>query len=246
MIKIYIFKDNFIEFKLCLTQIFVYIVFLSLESHSLAILAFDRLIAICFPLRQNAINTTTTMISIIIAIYAVCISISVGCIVSLTHLSFCNSVQVNSYFCDYAPVFRLACNDNTVQWTLATVLVLAELLGPLSFIVFTYACILIAVYRMKSVKSRFRALATCTEHLLLVAIFYIPMLVISVLGYFRLGLNQEVRTIGLSLSSCIPPCANPIIYSMKTKKLRNRVDLVFQRICANKRCSCSSTSQKIN
>ncbi|XP_026862252.2 olfactory receptor 52K2-like [Electrophorus electricus] len=235
MIKICIFKDTFIEIKLCLMQMFIYIAFISLESHSLAVLAFDRLIAICFPLRQNVINTTTTMISIIIATYVLSISVAMGCLVSLIYLSFCNSLQVNSYFCDYAPIFRLACNNTSVQWTYATVLVLVELLVPLSFIVLTYTCILIAVFRMKSVQSRFKALATCTEHLMLVTVFYIPMLVISILGYFRLGLNQDVRIAGLSLSSCIPPFANPIIYSLKTKKLRNRVYFVFERICVIKR-----------
>ncbi len=65
MIKIFLIKDNFIPFKLCLVQMYVYYTFVSLESYALAILAYDRLIAICFPLRQNSINTLRSMSCIV-------------------------------------------------------------------------------------------------------------------------------------------------------------------------------------
>ncbi|XP_036416408.1 olfactory receptor 52K1-like [Colossoma macropomum] len=229
MIKIYLLKDNFIEYKLCLVQMYMYYAFLTLESFSIAILAFDRLIAICLPLRQNSINTTTTMTTIITSIWILTIGTITISTSSMTYLSFCNSVQVNSYFCDYAPVFRLACNDNSLQWTFATVLSSVCIFVPLSFIVLSYTCILFSVFQMKSVESRFKALATCTEHLILVAIFYIPILIIFMIGLFQVGINPDVRIVGLSLSSCIPPCTNPIIYSLKTKELKSRVHFLFQR-----------------
>ncbi|XP_036416409.1 olfactory receptor 52K1-like [Colossoma macropomum] len=229
MIKIYLLKDNFIEYKLCLVQMYMCYAFLTLESFSIAILAFDRLIAICLPLRQNSINTTTTMTTIVAAMWTLSHGVTIVSTSSMTYLSFCNSVQVNSYFCDYAPVFRLACNDNSLQWTFATVLSSVCIFVPLSFIVLSYTCILFSVFQMKSVESRFKALATCTEHLILVAIFYIPILVIFMIGLFRVGINPDVRIVGLSLSSCIPPCTNPIIYSLKTKELKRRVNFLFQR-----------------
>ncbi|KAI4889717.1 hypothetical protein NFI96_009929 [Prochilodus magdalenae] len=229
MIKIYLLKDNFMEFRLCLVQMYMYYTFLALEAFSIAVLAFDRFIAICFPLRQNSINTTTTMTAIVAAIWVFINGLIMISVSAMTYLSFCSSVQVNSYFCDYAPVFRLACNDNTLQWTLATVLSMVSNFVPLSFIVLSYTCILISVFQMKSVESRFKALATCTEHLILVAIFYIPILIIFMTGLFRVGINPDVRVVALSLSSCIPPCTNPIIYSLKTKELKNRVHLLFHR-----------------
>ncbi|XP_017538693.2 olfactory receptor 2AT4-like [Pygocentrus nattereri] len=229
MIKIYLLKDNFIDYTLCFMQMYMYYAFLTLESFSIAILAFDRLIAICFPLRQNSINTTTTMTTIITSIWILTLGTITISTLSMTYLSFCNSVQVNSYFCDYAPVFRLACNDNSLQWTFATVLSSVCIFVPLSFIVLSYTCILFSVFQMKSVESRFKALTTCTEHLILVAIFYIPILVIFMIGLFRVEIKPDVRIVGLSLSSCIPPCTNPIIYSLKTKELKSRVRLLFQR-----------------
>ncbi|XP_030648137.1 olfactory receptor 2A12-like [Chanos chanos] len=229
MIKTYLFKDNFVPFKLCLVQMYFYYTPLCLESFSLAVLAFDRFIAICFPLRQNSINTNITMVSILTVCWSFCIGMVMYSVYIMKYLSFCGSVLVNSYFCDYAPVFRLACNDNSMQWATATSLSLIILFGPLSLIIISYVSILIAVFKMKSVESRFKALATCTEHLILVAVFYIPILTIFIIGFFWHGVNSDLRVLSLSLSSCIPPCLNPIIYSLKTSEIRRQASFLLRK-----------------
>ncbi|XP_067085248.1 olfactory receptor 5AR1-like [Osmerus mordax] len=230
MIKLFLSKDNFIPFNLCLLQMFIYYCFVTLESYALAVLAYDRLIAICFPLRQHSINNTRSMFVIIGIIWSVIIGAIIFTTSIMTSLSFCGSVQVFSYFCDYAPVFRLACNDNSLQWACASILSLVNLTGPLSFIILSYACILLVVFRMKTVERRLKALATCTEHLILVAIFYIPIMSIFFIGLFSSGIDPDLRVLSLSLSTCIPPCINPIIYSLKTKEIKTRVLALIHKV----------------
>lgn len=228
MIKIFLIKNNFIPFNLCLLQMYVYYVFVSLESFALAILAYDRLIAICFPLRHNSINTVRSMcctISITWFLVMGVIGFTTGI---MTRLSFCRSVRVFSYFCDYAPVFRLACNDNTMQWFAASFLSVLLLFVPFTFIFLSYVSILITVFRMKSVDSRVKALATCAEHLILVAIFYIPLTVIFTVGFFLGVVHPDQRVLSLSLASCIPPCINPVVYSLKTKDIKTRALTLFR------------------
>ncbi|KAJ8412454.1 hypothetical protein AAFF_G00127900 [Aldrovandia affinis] len=230
MIKIFLIKDNFVSYNACLTQMYFYYCFISLESFSLSVLAYDRLIAICFPLRQNSINTTTIMISILVVTWSFCVSVTVFTTIIMTKLSFCNSVKVYSYFCDYAPVFRLSCNDHRLQWATASAMSLMILFGPLSFIVLSYVCILIAVFRIKSLASRYKALATCTEHLILVAIFYVPILTLFIIGLFLFRVDPDVRILSLSLASCIPPCLNPIVYSLATKEIKNKILSVIGKL----------------
>ncbi|XP_078122445.1 odorant receptor 108-1 [Sander vitreus] len=222
MLKIFLVKDNFIPFNLCLLQMFVYYAIGSLESCALAILAYDRLIAICFPLRHNSINTLRSMSCIIGLTWSFTLGITTFSTSIMTRLSFCNSVRVFSYFCDYAPVFRLACNDYTMQWSAASFLTVLLLGGPFTFILLSYVSILVTVFRMKSLNSRVKALATCVEHIILVAVFYIPLFTIFTIGFYLRQVDPDQRVLSLSLASCIPPCINPIVYSLKTKDIKIR------------------------
>lgn len=223
MIKTYLVLDNFVPFKLCLVQMFTYYTFVSLESFSICVLSYDRFIAICLPLRQESINTNTRMAYIIGALCFFCVVVTIYAIESIPTLSFCGSLKVNSYFCDYAPTLVLACNDITLQWNTGTTLTILFIVVPLSFIFLTYMGILLAVFRMKNNQSRYKALATCTEHLMLVAIFFIPIFIIFNLSFFGIFWNPDVGLVCLSFSSLITPCVNPIIYSLKTKQIRNRI-----------------------
>ncbi|XP_034539471.1 odorant receptor 108-1 [Notolabrus celidotus] len=222
MIKLFLAKDNFIPYDLCLVQMFFYYAFGTLESYALALLAYDRLIAICFPLRHNSINTLQSMSLILVVIWSFGLGVTVFSIGIMTRLSFCKSVQVFSYFCDYAPVFRLACNDFSLHWMVASLLTILFLVGPFTFIILTYISILATVFRMKSLDNRVKALATCVEHLILVAVFYIPLITIFTIGFYLRLINSDQRVLSLSLASCIPPCVNPIVYSLKTKEIKVR------------------------
>ncbi|XP_044227084.1 olfactory receptor 2AT4-like [Thunnus albacares] len=230
MIKIFLVKDNFIPFNLCLLQMFVYYTFGTLESYALAVLAYDRLIAICFPLRQNSINTVRSMCCIVGLTWSFALGVTAFTTGIMTRLSFCNSVRVFSYFCDYAPVFRLACNDYTMQWFAASFLTVLLLVGPFTFILLSYVSILVTVFRMKSLDSRVKALATCVEHLILVAVFYIPLITIFTIGFYLRAINPDQRVLSLSLASCIPPCINPIVYSLKTKEIKIRAVALVRKI----------------
>uniref|UniRef100_A0A8C2Z9V3 G-protein coupled receptors family 1 profile domain-containing protein n=1 Tax=Cyclopterus lumpus TaxID=8103 RepID=A0A8C2Z9V3_CYCLU len=230
MIKIFLVKDNFIPFNLCLVQMFIYYSFASLESFALAILAYDRLIAICFPLRQNSVNTLQSMSCIISLTWSFALGVIAFTSGIMTQLSFCNSVRVFSYFCDYAPVFRLACNDYTMQWFAASFLTVMILIGPFTFILLSYVTILVTVFRMKSIDSRVKALATCVEHIILVAVFYIPLITIFTIGFYLRLIDPDQRVLSLSLASCLPPCINPIVYSLKTKEIKIRALALTRKI----------------
>ena len=229
MIKAFLMKDNFIAYNACLTQMFFYLSFLILESSSLTVLAFDRLIAICFPLRQSSINTITVMTTILVTVWSFCVSVGLYLVTMMTKMSFCNSLIIESHFCDYGHIFKLACN-NSFQWATVPMLFLIVVFGNFSLTAMSYICILTTVFRMKSVESRHKALSTCAEHAVLVAIFYFPFLTVLLVDLILFSKNRDAITLTLSLASSIPPCVNPIVYSLATKEIKNRIQNMLHKV----------------
>ncbi|KAJ0061624.1 hypothetical protein NL108_005760 [Boleophthalmus pectinirostris] len=229
MIKIFLVKDNFIPFNLCLVQMYTYYTFVSLESCALAILAYDRLVAICFPMQQNSVNTLKSMSFIVAVTWSLFIGIVAFAVGIITWLSFCRSLTVFSYFCDYSPVYRLSCNDYSVHFYTASLLSILLLVLPFLFIVMTYISIIITVFNMKSVVRRIKTLSTCVEHVILVGIFYLPLFIIYIYGFYFGGIHPDHRVLCLSLASCVAPCLNPIVYSLKTKEIKVRFKAIVRK-----------------
>ena len=228
-INTFITRETFMPYNECLTQIFFYYCFITLESYSLTVLAYDRLITICFPLRHSSINTPTRMISILVIIWLYCIGIMMFLVWIFTRLYFCDSVTVYGLVCEYG-VFTQSCNDHMLQRISASTLTILNAFGPLSVIFVSYGCILRAVFRMKNVESRYKALSTCTEHFILVAIFYVPTVTLYMTEMFLHHVDPNIKMVNLSLASSIPSCLNPIVYSLSTKDIRKRILSMLHKV----------------
>uniref|UniRef100_A0A671L061 Odorant receptor, family D, subfamily 107, member 1 n=1 Tax=Sinocyclocheilus anshuiensis TaxID=1608454 RepID=A0A671L061_9TELE len=176
MVPVLIFNQNYVSFGACFSQMFFVHFFGDMESFSLALLAYDRLIAICWHLRYSTINTNLRMLLII-----------VHC-----------KIQYN-------------------KWITLTVL-----LGPLTFI-FTYVIVVVAVTWIASTSQHWKAFHTCLTHLLLVLLYYTVHILAYILGNLRLIQNFDLYTAVLTVSVTISPMLNPIIYSLKTDELRDKI-----------------------
>uniref|UniRef100_A0A8C9TPW0 G-protein coupled receptors family 1 profile domain-containing protein n=1 Tax=Scleropages formosus TaxID=113540 RepID=A0A8C9TPW0_SCLFO len=216
----FLFDSRFVRYDLCLTQMFFVHYFYAIESFSLVIMAFERLVSICFPLRSDAIITNIRMFGIIAFFWALTLAIQVASLVLINRLSFCKPVpSVMSYFCDHGPVFKMACSDYTPNWELATVFMIAVIFVPLAFILMSYVCIIVAVSRITSAEGRWKTFKTCSAHLILVAIFFIPFLVIYTIAWIYVKIDINTRILNTSLSAVLPPLLNPIIYTLKTEEV---------------------------
>ncbi|NP_001122058.1 odorant receptor 109-1 isoform X1 [Danio rerio] len=232
IIEMFLFDHQDISYEACLTNMFFVYHFMNLQSLTLLALAYDRLVAICFPLQYHAIVTKSAMFLIIGVMWIVSVtffSILVGLV---NTISFCRSNVLNSYFCDYAPICGLACNDITINILIGKTSYGLLICTPLILIFISYFCISVALLRIAHGAERIKALKTCTSHFMLVAMYYLPVLT-NIIASATTPLHPNVQIINNSLTQAIPPMLNPIIYTLKTEEVMQSIKDLYRRSKVN-------------
>ncbi|KAL2806669.1 olfactory receptor 52I1, partial [Daubentonia madagascariensis] len=224
MVSIFCSGDSSISFNACFTQMYFIHAATAMETGLLLAMAFDRYVAICKPLHYKRILTpqVTLGISVTITMRAVTAMTPLSWMVS--HLPFCGSHVVLHSYCEHTAVAKLACAD-PVPSSLYSLVGSSIIVGSdVGFIAASYILILRAVLGLSSKNAQLKALSTCGSHVGVMALYYLPgmaSIYVAWLGQDVVPLHTRVLLADLYL--VIPPTLNPIIYSMRTKQMRERI-----------------------
>ncbi|XP_066556244.1 olfactory receptor 52E4-like [Amia ocellicauda] len=227
LIHTFLFDSQFITYEACLANMFFVHFFTAMPSLCLVVLAYDRFVAICFPLRYHIIMTNTSMFVIIVCVWVFIATLVITLVFLVTRLSFCRSIVVESYFCDHGPLYRMACNDNSPSSIQAKVNITVSTFIPFILVVLSYVCILSALLKIASGDERLKAMKTCTPHFILVILYYIPFFITYIAALMSV-IHPNTRIICSSLSSTIPPMLNPIIYTLKTEEIIGAIRKLYK------------------
>ncbi|MBN3308618.1 OR6S1 protein, partial [Amia calva] len=229
-IDYFLLDSRFVLYDSCLTQMFFFHYFYCVESLILVVMAYERFVSICFPLRCSTINTNSRMFYIIVTCWVFTLGFLIVLIVFITKLSFCKpSPLVASYFCDHGPLYRTACSDSSANWKIGYTYTVGFIFMPLAVIALSYVCIIAALLKIASAEGRWKAFKTCTAHIILVVMFYIPVLVIYMIAGLGTGIDADTRILNTSLSASLPPLLNPIIYTLKTEEVMEQIKLFLRK-----------------
>ncbi len=229
MMKTFFSDSQYMSYNACLTNMFFVNFFITVQSATLVVQAFDRFIAICLPLRYHAIVNNTVMSLLFIVLWAFNTSLVALAASLMNRLSFCKSNVVQSFYCDSGPVLRLACNDNSINMFITNLIAALFLIAPLFIIVLSYLGIFYALSKITTWEARLKALKTCVSHLLLVGIFFLPVICMFIASSI-ISLTPNARVICVSLSFTLPPMLNPIIYVLNTAEIR----VLFRKLLKNR------------
>lgn len=226
-------QNRGISHSACITQAFMIHFYGTGNLLILSAMAYDRYIAICCPLRYNAIMSPKNVIKIIILIWFINVSMMVILIVLLARFKFCRTNIVDLY-CNNPSLLKLVCEDTRINnfYGIVTIVLLQG--GPLLIIIYTYIQILRTCVMTKHTDARKKAFQTCGTHLVVFLIFQINTAfaliahrIQSVSPYFR-------RVLGLSILF-FPPFLDPIIYGLKTTELKQSIIMLLKRnMCSSK------------
>ncbi|XP_066556374.1 olfactory receptor 52E4-like [Amia ocellicauda] len=228
IIDTFLFDSQFITYEACLANMFFVHLFTSMQSLTLVVLAYDRFVAICFPLRYHIIMTNSSMFVIIACVWVFTATLIITLVLLITRLSYCRSIVIESYFCDYGTLYRMACNDYFPNYIYGIICIAVFSFVPFSLIVLSYVCILSALLKIASGEERLKAMKTCTSHFMLVIVFYLPFFITYIAALLSV-IHPNTRIICTSLSSTIPPMLNPIIYTLKTEEIIGAIRKLYKR-----------------
>ncbi|XP_074496787.1 olfactory receptor 2AT4-like [Sebastes fasciatus] len=228
MISRYWWDDKIISFDACFTQMYFVHSLGAIHSLILLIMALDRFIAICFPLKYPVL-ITNNIISLACGLSWIGTFLRMMAVVlhALT-LPYCNSNIIVQCYCDHISITNLASGGNVkyVQ-TVAVVLAMFSLLVPLSFIFFSYISIFVVVLKITNMEGRYKTLSTCTPQLLISCLYYLPRCFVYIANTVGFSFSLDVRILLILLYSLLPCAVNPIIYCLKTKDMK---DILMKRL----------------
>nr|XP_027780990.1 olfactory receptor-like protein OLF2 [Marmota flaviventris] len=218
MLADFLSEEKRIPYDLCAIQMYFFGAFADVECLMLAVMAYDRYVAICNPLLY------TIAMSRRICTQLVAVAYLVGLVDSAIHtcltfrLSFCNSNVINHFFCDIPPLLALSCSDTSINEIVMFTFIGCVVGLSIVTVLLSYSYIITTIFRMNSAEGRRKAFSTCASHLIAVAIFHGTLLFM----YFRPSSSYSMDTDKMAsvFYTVVIPMLNPLIYSLRNKDVK--------------------------
>ncbi|XP_013216895.2 olfactory receptor 7G2 [Ictidomys tridecemlineatus] len=210
-------QNKSITYTACLTQVCFVLLFGGVETCLLTVMAYDRYVAICHPLRYTVIMNPR--LCGLLMLFSLLISLVDALLHTLMvlRLSFCTALQMPHFFCELAQIIKLSCSDHFIDNIL--IYVVACLFGgvPVSGIIFSYVHIVSSVLRMPSAEGKHKAFSTCGSHLSVVSLFYGSGLGV----YISSAVTDSPRKTAVAsvMYTLVPQMLNPFIYSLRNRDM---------------------------
>uniref|UniRef100_A0A8D0E5B7 Olfactory receptor n=1 Tax=Salvator merianae TaxID=96440 RepID=A0A8D0E5B7_SALMN len=211
-------QNKIISFHNCMTQLYFFISLMCTECVLLAVMAYDRYVAICNPLCYPIIMTDRLCFLLGVLPWLSGFSISFIKIIFISRLSFCSPGIINHFFCDISPVLNISCTDMSIAEFVDFILALVILLIPLSVTILSYIFIIASIFRIPTTQGKKKAFSTCSSHLIVVSVFYGSLVFVYALP--KKEALREADKIFSVIYTVLTPLINPLIYSLRNKEVK--------------------------
>ncbi|XP_007522984.1 olfactory receptor-like protein DTMT [Erinaceus europaeus] len=211
----------------CLTQMYFFLFFADVESFLLVVMAYDRYVAICFPLHYTTIMSPKLCLSLVVLSWVLTTFISLLHTLLMARLSFCADNVVPHFFCDMSALLRLACSDIQINEMVIFILGGLVIVVPFLLIFSSYVRIVSSILKVPSARGIRKAFSTCGSHLSVVSLFYG-----TIFGLYLCpsSSNSTVKeTVMAVMYTVVTPMLNPFIYSLRNQDIKGALRRVFSK-----------------
>ncbi|XP_036264475.1 olfactory receptor-like protein DTMT [Pipistrellus kuhlii] len=218
-------QDPSIPYAGCLTQMYFFLFFADLESFLLVAMAYDRYVAICFPLHYTTIMSPKLCLSLVALSWGLTMLHAMLHTLLMARLCFCASNVIPHFFCDMSALLKLSCSDTQVNELVIFIMGGLILVIPFLLIIMSYARIVLSILKVPSARGMSKAFSTCGSHLSVVSLFYG-----TVIGLYLCPSadNSTVKEMAMAMMyTVVTPMLNPFIYSLRNRDMKGALRRVF-------------------
>uniref|UniRef100_A0A8D0MZA9 Olfactory receptor n=1 Tax=Sus scrofa TaxID=9823 RepID=A0A8D0MZA9_PIG len=218
-------EDRTISLVGCVIQFFFFCTFVVTESFVLAVMAYDRFVAICNPLLYTVAMSPKRCVLLVMGSYAWGVACSLILTCSVTPLSFCGFNTINHFFCEFSALLSLSCSDTSLNQLLLFIFATFNEVSTLFIILLSYVFIVVTILKMPSATGRRRAFSTCASHLTAITIFHGTILFL----YCVPNSQNSRHTVKLAsvFYTVVIPMLNPLIYSLRNKDVKDTISKIM-------------------
>ena len=211
-------QDLSIPYAGCLTQMYFFLFFADLEDFLLVAMAYDRYVAICFPLHYTTIMSPRLCLFLVVLPWVLTTFHAMLHTLLMARLHFCEDNVIPHFFCDLSALLKLSCSDTRVNELVIFFVGGLIIVIPFLLIIMSYAQIVSSILKVPSAKGICKAFSTCGSHLTVVSLFYG-----TIIGLYLCpsAHNSTVKETVMSMMyTVVAPMLNPFIYSLRNRDMK--------------------------
>ncbi|XP_051011906.1 olfactory receptor 18-like [Acomys russatus] len=217
-----------ITYAACLSQISFFFLFGCMDSLLLAVMAYDRWVAICHPLHYQVILNPRLCRCLVLASFFISLMDSQVHCLMVSQLIFCTNIEIPHFFCDVPELLKLACSNTSINNIVMFLVSIITGFLPASGIFYSYYKIISSVFRVPSLYGKYKAFSTCGSHLSVVCLFYGTGLGV----YLSSSVSSSSREsmVASVMYTMVVPMMNPFIYSLRNRDIRKALQKIVSWI----------------
>ncbi|XP_007955904.1 olfactory receptor 13G1-like [Orycteropus afer afer] len=218
-------SEKTITYSGCMSQLFFFTWSLGAEIVLFTTMAYDRYVAICFPLRYSTImnnHMCVALLSIVMAVAVTNSSVNTGLTAKLI---FCGPNTIDHFFCEIPPLLALSCSPVRLNEVMVYVADIILAIGDFTLTCISYGFIIAAILRIRTAEGKKKAFSTCSSHLIVVSLYYFPVIYTYIRPASSYTFDKD-KVVAM-LYTLVTPTLNPVVYSFRNKDMQAGIRKLF-------------------
>ncbi|XP_037350365.1 olfactory receptor 1D2-like [Talpa occidentalis] len=225
-------QNKAISYAGCLTQLYFLVCLVTLDNFILAVMAYDRYVAICQPLHYVTVMSPERCMLLLSLCWVLSALYGLTLTLLMITVTFCGSPKIHYIFCEMYVLLRLACSNTQVIHTVLITTGCFIFFTPLGIMIMSYVWIVRTILRIPSNSNKYKAFSTCASHLAVVSLFYGTLAMVYLQPLQTYSMKDSIATV---MYAVVTPMMNPFIYSLRNKDMhralgRLLLGKVFQKL----------------